>query len=209
MYNYHKGVVSGVATRCCCYCFIIYSHFFFSSGGFKGCGHNHVGHPGSWHWSCCASTVQDSICSSVEPVIRSPTQERPGIGRLQRRATFTHSDRLRMLQQQNQGPVGGPQGTMRGKGESMSRLRDPSPMRLRDPSPMRLREPSPMRLRDPSPMRMRDPSPMRLRDPSPMRVRDASPLNSGLVQRGQYAQSVGGTAPSLTLDSRAWKNVSF
>ncbi|GAA6219117.1 tripartite motif-containing protein 45 [Lates japonicus] len=31
-------------------------------GGFKGCGHNHKGHPGKPHWSCCGSTVEQSEC---------------------------------------------------------------------------------------------------------------------------------------------------
>uniref|UniRef100_A0A1A8R6R5 Tripartite motif containing 45 n=1 Tax=Nothobranchius rachovii TaxID=451742 RepID=A0A1A8R6R5_9TELE len=32
------------------------------SGGFKGCGHGHKGHPGKPHWSCCGSTTEKSEC---------------------------------------------------------------------------------------------------------------------------------------------------
>lgn len=31
-------------------------------GGYSGCGHGHAGHPGSWHWSCCGHTVEQSDC---------------------------------------------------------------------------------------------------------------------------------------------------
>ena len=31
-------------------------------GGYSGCGHGHPGHPGSWHWSCCGSTIEKSEC---------------------------------------------------------------------------------------------------------------------------------------------------
>ncbi|PIK38904.1 putative tripartite motif-containing protein 45 [Apostichopus japonicus] len=170
-------------------------------GGFRGCGHNHIGHPGSWHWSCCASLDQDSVCSSKEPIIRSASQDNivSMKGRLQRRATLAHADRIRMLQQHQQGMVGS--------------VRSDKPLRVRDHSPRRLRDPSPMRARDPSPMRVRDPSPMRFRDPSPMRFRDPSPMRSDTVDRyqynqSQYAHSATGS-PSLNIDARSWKNVSF
>ncbi|XP_031778964.1 tripartite motif-containing protein 45 isoform X1 [Nasonia vitripennis] len=32
------------------------------SGGYKGCGHGHPGHPGLHHWSCCGSIYRDGIC---------------------------------------------------------------------------------------------------------------------------------------------------
>lgn len=32
------------------------------SGGFRGCGHGHKGHPGRLHWSCCGSTLKNSEC---------------------------------------------------------------------------------------------------------------------------------------------------
>ncbi|KAF7380716.1 hypothetical protein HZH66_014092 [Vespula vulgaris] len=31
-------------------------------GGYRGCGHGHVGHPGSNHWSCCGSLLRDGRC---------------------------------------------------------------------------------------------------------------------------------------------------
>ncbi len=31
-------------------------------GGYSGCGHGHAGHPGSWHWSCCGHTMEQSDC---------------------------------------------------------------------------------------------------------------------------------------------------
>lgn len=31
-------------------------------GGYHGCGHGHVGHPGSNHWSCCGSLLRDGYC---------------------------------------------------------------------------------------------------------------------------------------------------
>ncbi|KAK2585308.1 hypothetical protein KPH14_009992 [Odynerus spinipes] len=31
-------------------------------GGYQGCGHGHVGHPGSNHWSCCGSFLRDGYC---------------------------------------------------------------------------------------------------------------------------------------------------
>lgn len=162
-------------------------------GGFRGCGHNHSGHPGSWHWSCCASLDQDSVCSSKEPIIRSASQDNivSMKGRLQRRATLAHADRIRMLQQHQQGMVGS--------------VRSDKPSRVRDHSPRRLRDPSPMRARDPSPMRVRDPSPMRFRDPSPMR---SDTVDRYQYIQSQYAHSATGS-PSLNIDARSWKNVSF
>ena len=32
-------------------------------GGYSGCGHGHLGHPGRRHWSCCGSTVEMSDCT--------------------------------------------------------------------------------------------------------------------------------------------------
>ncbi|KAL1123845.1 hypothetical protein AAG570_001616 [Ranatra chinensis] len=32
-------------------------------GGYKGCGHGHVGHPGRRHWSCCGNVLQNSECN--------------------------------------------------------------------------------------------------------------------------------------------------
>ena len=31
-------------------------------GGYSGCGHGHPGHPGSYHWSCCGVTAENSDC---------------------------------------------------------------------------------------------------------------------------------------------------
>ncbi|KAL0273661.1 UNVERIFIED_CONTAM: hypothetical protein PYX00_006286 [Menopon gallinae] len=31
-------------------------------GGYLGCGHGHVGHPGKRHWSCCGNTFPNSEC---------------------------------------------------------------------------------------------------------------------------------------------------
>lgn len=35
------------------------------AGGYRGCGHGHAGHPGRRHWSCCASTLESSECSTT------------------------------------------------------------------------------------------------------------------------------------------------
>ncbi|XP_038063603.1 tripartite motif-containing protein 45-like [Patiria miniata] len=48
-------------------------------GGFKGCGHGHPGHPGKWHWSCCALTKQDSECIGQRP-LSSPQGARADAG---------------------------------------------------------------------------------------------------------------------------------
>ncbi|KAK4302597.1 hypothetical protein Pmani_025320 [Petrolisthes manimaculis] len=32
-------------------------------GGYQGCGHNHAGHPGQKHWSCCAQTSPSAPCA--------------------------------------------------------------------------------------------------------------------------------------------------
>ncbi|XP_069949972.1 uncharacterized protein [Cherax quadricarinatus] len=32
-------------------------------GGYLGCGHNHTGHPGQKHWSCCAQTNPSGPCT--------------------------------------------------------------------------------------------------------------------------------------------------
>ena len=37
------------------------------TGGFKGCGHGHPGHPGKYHWSCCGLTNQDLECLKQHP----------------------------------------------------------------------------------------------------------------------------------------------
>ncbi|KZC04569.1 PREDICTED: uncharacterized protein LOC107191137 [Dufourea novaeangliae] len=31
-------------------------------GGYQGCGHGHVGHPGVSHWSCCGSVLRHGRC---------------------------------------------------------------------------------------------------------------------------------------------------
>ncbi|XP_017877516.1 uncharacterized protein LOC108623486 [Ceratina calcarata] len=31
-------------------------------GGYNGCGHGHVGHPGVHHWSCCGSILRYGHC---------------------------------------------------------------------------------------------------------------------------------------------------
>ncbi|XP_023720662.1 tripartite motif-containing protein 45 isoform X3 [Cryptotermes secundus] len=31
-------------------------------GGYRGCGHGHVGHPGQRHWSCCGNILRNSEC---------------------------------------------------------------------------------------------------------------------------------------------------
>ncbi|KAF3427439.1 hypothetical protein E2986_06511 [Frieseomelitta varia] len=35
-------------------------------GGYKGCGHGHVGHPGVHHWSCCGSILRYGCCLSSQ-----------------------------------------------------------------------------------------------------------------------------------------------
>ncbi|KAM6969966.1 E3 ubiquitin-protein ligase TRIM45 [Aplochiton taeniatus] len=37
-------------------------------GGFQGCGHNHKGHPGKPHWSCCGNVVEQSECLPLSVV---------------------------------------------------------------------------------------------------------------------------------------------
>lgn len=39
------------------------------SGGYKGCGHGHSGHPGRRHWSCCANILENSECSKANAMI--------------------------------------------------------------------------------------------------------------------------------------------
>lgn len=34
-------------------------------GGYKGCGHGHIGHPGFNHWSCCGSILRNGRCLIV------------------------------------------------------------------------------------------------------------------------------------------------
>ncbi|XP_022085056.1 tripartite motif-containing protein 45-like [Acanthaster planci] len=51
-------------------------------GGFRGCGHGHPGHPGKWHWSCCALTKQDSEClwqHPLSPPRGARTDQEPGM----------------------------------------------------------------------------------------------------------------------------------
>ncbi|XP_076228295.1 E3 ubiquitin-protein ligase TRIM45 isoform X1 [Nomia melanderi] len=31
-------------------------------GGYQGCGHGHIGHPGVSHWSCCGSILKHGRC---------------------------------------------------------------------------------------------------------------------------------------------------
>ncbi|KAK6622761.1 hypothetical protein RUM43_008604 [Polyplax serrata] len=31
-------------------------------GGYQGCGHGYIGHPGGHHWSCCGNTLHKSEC---------------------------------------------------------------------------------------------------------------------------------------------------
>ncbi|XP_067140184.1 E3 ubiquitin-protein ligase TRIM45-like [Centruroides vittatus] len=35
-------------------------------GGFRGCGHGHVGHPGGYHWSCCGKMSENSECARTD-----------------------------------------------------------------------------------------------------------------------------------------------
>ncbi|CAD7080220.1 unnamed protein product [Hermetia illucens] len=37
--------------------------------GFKGCGHGHAGHPGRRHWSCCASVLENSECTTANKLL--------------------------------------------------------------------------------------------------------------------------------------------
>ncbi|KAG8430377.1 hypothetical protein GDO86_017912 [Hymenochirus boettgeri] len=34
-------------------------------GGYLGCGHGHMGHPGHFHWSCCGAAMEKSDCLGV------------------------------------------------------------------------------------------------------------------------------------------------
>ncbi|XP_068969035.1 uncharacterized protein [Bombus flavifrons] len=38
-------------------------------GGYKGCGHGHIGHPGVYHWSCCGSILRYGCCLSFQKSI--------------------------------------------------------------------------------------------------------------------------------------------
>ncbi|XP_014259345.1 tripartite motif-containing protein 45 isoform X2 [Cimex lectularius] len=60
----HKGVYHCCAfcssrgsksAKCACGCKM--------PGGYEGCGHGHIGHPGRRHWSCCGNLLQNSECS--------------------------------------------------------------------------------------------------------------------------------------------------
>ncbi|KAK7868025.1 hypothetical protein R5R35_010196 [Gryllus longicercus] len=33
-------------------------------GGYMGCGHGHLGHPGRRHWSCCGNVLENSECTT-------------------------------------------------------------------------------------------------------------------------------------------------
>lgn len=52
--------------------FIIYYYLFYNikynliKGGYKGCGHGHIGHPGIHHWSCCGSIFRYGYCLSFQ-----------------------------------------------------------------------------------------------------------------------------------------------
>ncbi|XP_017755436.1 PREDICTED: uncharacterized protein LOC108547426, partial [Eufriesea mexicana] len=35
-------------------------------GGYKGCGHGHIGHPGVHHWSCCGSILRYGRCLTCQ-----------------------------------------------------------------------------------------------------------------------------------------------
>lgn len=35
-------------------------------GGYRGCGHGHVGHPGVNHWSCCGSVLRHGRCLALQ-----------------------------------------------------------------------------------------------------------------------------------------------
>ncbi|CAL7947324.1 unnamed protein product [Xylocopa violacea] len=35
-------------------------------GGYKGCGHGHMGHPGVHHWSCCGSILHYGRCLTLQ-----------------------------------------------------------------------------------------------------------------------------------------------
>ncbi|KAI8491491.1 Tripartite motif-containing protein 45 [Branchiostoma belcheri] len=43
------------------------------TGGYKGCGHGHVGHPGKSHWSCCGSTVEKAECTRPPSISKHVT----------------------------------------------------------------------------------------------------------------------------------------
>ncbi|XP_046482428.1 E3 ubiquitin-protein ligase TRIM45 [Neodiprion pinetum] len=38
-------------------------------GGYRGCGHGHVGHPGVSHWSCCGSIHRHGACRSPKKCV--------------------------------------------------------------------------------------------------------------------------------------------
>ncbi|KOC67133.1 Tripartite motif-containing protein 45, partial [Habropoda laboriosa] len=35
-------------------------------GGYQGCGHGHIGHPGVHHWSCCGSILRYGDCLALQ-----------------------------------------------------------------------------------------------------------------------------------------------
>ncbi|XP_014473058.1 PREDICTED: uncharacterized protein LOC106743578, partial [Dinoponera quadriceps] len=42
-------------------------------GGYRGCGHGHVGHPGVNHWSCCGSILRNGRCLIMRKAIHQLT----------------------------------------------------------------------------------------------------------------------------------------
>ncbi|CAH1272256.1 TRIM45 [Branchiostoma lanceolatum] len=43
------------------------------TGGYKGCGHGHIGHPGKPHWSCCGSTEEKAECTRPPSISKHVT----------------------------------------------------------------------------------------------------------------------------------------
>lgn len=42
-------------------------------GGYKGCGHGHIGHPGVDHWSCCGSILRNGRCLMIRKTMHQLT----------------------------------------------------------------------------------------------------------------------------------------
>ncbi|XP_012225712.1 uncharacterized protein, partial [Linepithema humile] len=42
-------------------------------GGYKGCGHGHIGHPGINHWSCCGSILRNGRCLMIQKTMHQLT----------------------------------------------------------------------------------------------------------------------------------------
>ncbi|XP_076549285.1 uncharacterized protein LOC143308235 [Osmia lignaria lignaria] len=38
-------------------------------GGYQGCGHGHIGHPGVHHWSCCGSVLHHGPCLILQKYV--------------------------------------------------------------------------------------------------------------------------------------------